>query len=106
MNKPGLNRIAALILAAGMSSGAVADLEDISNFRSYSESFASSGQPSKRELGSVRDAGFERVIYLAFTTSGTAIDDEDEIVKELGMDYVHIPVDWENPTSSDAQPAR
>jgi protein tyrosine phosphatase (PTP) superfamily phosphohydrolase (DUF442 family) len=101
LNKPGLNRIAALILAAGMSSGAVADLEDISNFRSYSESFASSGQPSKRELGSVRDAGFERVIYLAFTTSGTAIDDEDEIVKELGMDYVHIPVDWENPTSSD-----
>ncbi|MDH4073095.1 MAG: protein tyrosine phosphatase family protein, partial [Gammaproteobacteria bacterium] len=27
--------------------------------------------------------------------------DEDAVVKELGMDYVHIPVIWDAPTMSD-----
>jgi len=84
-----------------ISTAAAADLDDISNFRQYSPQFASSGQPSAKQLQLVQDAGFERVIYLAFTTDHTAIDDEDAVVKELGMDYVHIPVDWENPTGSD-----
>ncbi len=95
-------RLFAAVCALGLiSNAAAADLEDISNFRQYTPQFASSGQPSAEQLQLVQDSGFERVIYLAFTTDHTAIDDEDALVKELGMDYVHIPVDWENPTSSD-----
>ena len=77
------------------------ELSDISNYRQYSELFSSSGQPTALQLEKAEQQGFERVIYLAFTDNDTAIDDEDRVVKQLGMDYVHIPVDWEKPTLAD-----
>lgn len=49
----------------------------------------------------LRDEGFERIVYIAFSNSGKALAEEDVIVKELGMDYVHIPVVWEKPTADD-----
>jgi protein tyrosine phosphatase (PTP) superfamily phosphohydrolase (DUF442 family) len=89
------------MMCVGLVSSAVAAVSDISNFREYSEQFASSGQPTKLQLQEIKDAGFERIVYIAFTSSGKAYDDEDERVKELGMDYIQIPVDWEKPTRSD-----
>ena len=91
-----------LTLACTVCGAAAADdLSDISNYREYSDLFSSAGQPNKKQLKTLRDAGFERIVYLAFTGSSTALDDEDQIVKDLGMDYIHIAVDWENPTASD-----
>ena len=77
------------------------ELAEIRNYREYSPTFASSGQPSKEQLEAVREAGFERVIYIAFSNSRGAIADEDVVVKELGMDYVQVPVIWDAPTKSD-----
>jgi protein tyrosine phosphatase (PTP) superfamily phosphohydrolase (DUF442 family) len=76
-------------------------LDDIVNYREYSATLASSGQPDKAQLEAVRDAGFERVVYLAFSDNHTALPNEDRVVKDLGMDYVHIPVNWETPSRSD-----
>jgi len=76
-------------------------LSDISNYREYSSAFSSSGQPTREQLEMLKDAGFERIIYLAFSNNENALADEDVVVKELGMDYVHIPVIWEQPTASD-----
>ncbi len=76
-------------------------LSDISNYRDYTETFSSSGQPTAEQLELLNAEGFERIIYLAFTTSSTAIAKEDEIVRELGMEYIHVPVVWEKPTASD-----
>ena len=90
-----------LLLLAPALLATAAELDDISNFRLYSPQFASSGQPTAKQLKQVRDAGYGRVIYLAFTNDHTAIDDEDGTVKKLGMDYAHIAVDFGNPTSSD-----
>ncbi len=77
------------------------ELSDISNYREYSPTFSSSGQPTKEQLEMLKDAGFERIVYIAFSNNGGAIADEDVVVKELGMDYVHIPVIWDQPTASD-----
>ena len=77
------------------------ELSDINNYREYSQNFASSGQPSKKQLETLKDAGFERIVYIAFSNSGKAYADEDVVVKELGMDYVHIPVIWDQPTAAD-----
>ena len=77
------------------------DLSGIVNYREYSPQFSSSGQPTAKQLGVVSNAGFTRVIYLAFSDNHTAIETEDRVVKKLGMDYVHIPVDFENPTQAD-----
>ena len=78
-----------------------AGLEDISNFRQYSDGFASSGQPSKRELEQLQEAGFERIVYIAYSDHRNSLENEDRLVKKLGMEYVHIPVEWEQPTKSD-----
>lgn len=78
-----------------------AQLSEIVNYREYSDLFASAGQPTVEQLGEVRDAGFERIVYIAFSTDGNAIPNEDRIVRDLGMDYVHIPVVWNDPTVAD-----
>ena len=76
-------------------------LDDIVNYREYSATLSSSGQPNADQLQSLRDAGFERVVYLAFSDHETSLSNEDRIVKDLGMDYVHIPVEWDAPSRSD-----
>jgi len=79
----------------------MAKLEDILNYREYSPLFASAGQPTSAQLEAVRDSGFERVIYIAFSNNPNALANEDQLVKALGMDYLHIPVDWNKPTARD-----
>jgi len=80
---------------------AVAELDDIPNYRKYSETLSSSGQPNKSQLQDAWVGGFERVIYLAFSDHETSLEGEDRIVKELGMEYVSIPVNWGSPTATD-----
>lgn len=77
------------------------ELAQIDNYREYSDTFSSAGQPDVEQLKSISEAGFERVIYLAFSDNHTAIEAEDRVVKKLGMDYVHIPVDFDHPTLED-----
>ncbi len=94
-------RLLGAFLALTLAAGARAELADIPNYREYSEQFASAGQPSEDQLAEVRDAGFERVVYIAFSNSGDALPEEDQIVRDLGMDYVHIPVVWNEPRADD-----
>lgn len=76
-------------------------IEEINNYRQYSDMFASAGQPKREQFESIKENGFDRVIYIAFSSGNNAIADEDQIVKSLGMDYLHIPVDFANPTVRD-----
>lgn len=78
-----------------------AALGEINNFRQYSSQFASAGQPTAEQYSTLRDAGFERVVYLGFSDNPNAVANADQVVKGLGMDYIHIPVDWTNPTKRD-----
>lgn len=84
----------------GTSAGAQS-LEQISNFREYSPGFASAGQPTAGQLEAIRDAGYERIVYIAFSTDRNAIAGEDKLVRDLGMEYIHIPVVWDAPTVAD-----
>lgn len=72
-------------------------LEQIINYRQYTPSFASAGQPTLEQFQTLKDAGFERVVYIAFTNNPNALPDEDQVVKGLGMEYMHVPVDFNNP---------
>lgn len=95
--------ISVIILMALPTASLAADLTKISNYHRYSETFASSGQPTAAQLELVATSGVGRVIYLAFTDNETAIEFEDRIVKKLGMEYVHIPVIFHQPTLGDFQ---
>lgn len=99
--------IAAASLLGALSANAFAveptdpTLADITNFRQYSATFASSGQPTKDQFSAIAENGFERIVYIAFTNNTNALPDADQVVKRLGMEYMHIPVTWDNPLPSD-----
>ncbi len=76
-------------------------LNAIFNYLPVSERIGSSGQPTREQFPAIRDAGFRRVINLAPHHAENAIADERQIVESLGMDYVHIPVDFEQPAEED-----
>lgn len=76
-------------------------MEDIYNFLKVSDSIATSGQPTKEQLRAIKDSGYQVVINLALPTSANALPDEKETVEDLGMQYVHIPVVWEDPKFED-----
>lgn len=77
------------------------ELSEISNYREYSPYFSSSGQPTENELELLSDAGFKRIVYIAFSDNKNAMASEDRVVKSLGMDYSQIPVDYDKPTMAD-----
>jgi uncharacterized protein (TIGR01244 family) len=76
-------------------------LSNIYNFRRIDERLSTSGQPTKAQFQDIHNAGFEAVINLALPTSDNAIAQEGSIVSRLGMAYVHIPVNFQNPTEQD-----
>ncbi len=76
-------------------------LQEITNYREYSAMLSSSGQPDAVQMDAVQEAGFERVVYLAFTDNEGVLENEDRAVKNRGMEFVHIPVDWEAPALGD-----
>jgi protein tyrosine phosphatase (PTP) superfamily phosphohydrolase (DUF442 family) len=76
-------------------------MKDIYNYLYYNEKLSSSGMPTTDQLKSVAEAGVKVVINLATSESEGAIPNEGELVSGLGMEYIHIPVDWNNPTNDD-----
>ncbi|MEM6707418.1 MAG: protein tyrosine phosphatase family protein [Pseudomonadota bacterium] len=71
------------------------------NFVRYSPTFASAGQPDESDLKVLAERGVERVIYIAFSDQERSLAHEDRIVKSLGMEYLHIPVDFAAPRPSE-----
>ena len=72
-------------------------LAEIVNFRQYSATFASAGQPTREQFQTIADNGVERVVYIAFTNNPNALPDADQVVKGLGREYMQVPVDFQNP---------
>ena len=67
----------------------------------YSPSLTTAGQPTEAELPLIASAGFDRVIFLAFTNHLKAVAHEDDIVRDQGLQFIHIPVEWESPSPAD-----
>jgi protein tyrosine phosphatase (PTP) superfamily phosphohydrolase (DUF442 family) len=81
-------------------------LGNIYNFRTIGEWLGTAGQPTEAQFQDIRNAGYEAVINLALPTSDNAIAHEGSIVSKLGMAYMHIPVNFQNPTGQDFQTFR
>jgi uncharacterized protein (TIGR01244 family) len=54
--------------------------------------------PTAEQMKEAAEAGVQVVINLALKTSPGALAEEDAIVESLGMQYIHIPVEWNQPT--------
>ena len=77
-------------------------LEEIYQYRRIDDRLGTSGQPSEEQLGDIAAAGFETVINLALHDDPRySLPDEPGTVAALGMEYVHLPVDFSAPTEAD-----
>ena len=84
------------------TTAAAHDSDDgIINYVSYSPAFASSGQPTAEQLAELGKAGLQRVVYIAYSDHERSLANEDRVAKQLGMQYIHIPVEWNAPTQAD-----
>jgi protein tyrosine phosphatase (PTP) superfamily phosphohydrolase (DUF442 family) len=75
-------------------------LETVRNYQQVSDRLASAGQIGYDQIPLLREQGYEVVVNLA-------VADEERngregfLVAEMGLTYVHIPVDWQEPKLSD-----
>lgn len=74
---------------------------DILNLVILDDSLWSAGQPTRAQLADLAARGFQTVINLSLPTSDNAIPDAADLVRSLGMEYIHIPVVWKSPQLED-----
>lgn len=68
-----------------------------------SEKLVTAGQPTAESLADLANLGFEAVVYLAPPTVADAVVHEPEIIRQQGMAFVNIPIQWSKPTEADFQ---
>lgn len=77
---------------------------DIYNYLAIDQLFATSGQPGEAQFSLIKEAGYTTVINLAPSSMlENAVIAEADILSSLGLRYVHIPVNFKNPTDEDFQ---
>src|ERR1700720_3046561 len=79
----------------------MADPETIYNWRRLDDRITTSGQPTEPQLADIHDLGVRHIVNLGLHTHEKALPDEATSVSRLGMRYIHIPVDFQNPTDQD-----
>ena len=75
----------------------------IHNFLQLSEQIGTGGQPTAEQFAHLQQAGYEVVINLALPDSPQALPDERAVVESQGMNYIQIPVEFDNPKLTDAE---
>src|SRR5262249_19572816 len=76
----------------------MADPETIYHWRRLDDRITTSGQPTEPQLADIQALGVRHVVNLGLHTHEKALPDEAASVSHLGMTYIHIPVDFQNPT--------
>jgi protein tyrosine phosphatase (PTP) superfamily phosphohydrolase (DUF442 family) len=74
------------------------DLSQVINYVRTPDGIGSGGQPTPDQFQALADAGYRVVVNLALPDSDDALPDEGAYVTHYGMDYVHLPVPWRDPT--------
>jgi protein tyrosine phosphatase (PTP) superfamily phosphohydrolase (DUF442 family) len=75
--------------------------DEIRNFCRVSDQVWTGGQPTEEQLRAAAADGVQVVINLATLDPRFSLPDEAGLVRRLGLEYHHLPVDWERPLASD-----
>jgi uncharacterized protein (TIGR01244 family) len=79
-----------------------AGVSHIYNYRQVDDCLSTSGQPTEAQLREVAADGFSVIINLALHNDPRySLPDEPGLARSLGLTYVHIPVQFDNPTEED-----
>ena len=76
-------------------------LDGIYNYIKISEQVSTSGQPTENQFPLIKAADFNTIINLAPHNVENSIADEAATTSALGLRYIHIPVDFQNPSELD-----
>ncbi len=76
-------------------------IETIDNFWELTPKLAISGQPKLSELEFLADAGYQTIVNLGLNGQEYSLADEDLWAKQLGMNYISIPINFKKPQSRD-----
>src|SRR5947209_6397281 len=73
-------------------------IESSFNFRRVSDRVTTSGLVTSEDLTGVRAEGYELVVNLLPDSSEHAVEGEESTVREQGVGYTYIPVDFDAPS--------
>ena len=77
-------------------------VSDVLNYRQAAPDLATSGQPREDQLAEIAAAEYVLIINLALHDDPRySLDDEASSARALGMEYVHIPVQFGAPAAED-----
>ncbi len=76
-------------------------IEDTFNFRRISDRVTTSGLVNAEQLANLGSEGYQAVVNLLPDSYDYAVHEEPTIVRDQGLDYVYIPVDFDAPTHDD-----
>lgn len=78
------------------------DFATIRNYCLLNDKLATSGQPSEADFQAIAATGYQVVINLALHDDPRySLADETATVEGLGMKYLHLPVQFSDPTEAD-----
>ena len=77
------------------------DPDTITNWRRLDDRITTSGQPTEQQLLALHALGIRNVVNLGLHSHERALPDEAASLAALGIRYIHIPVDFQNPTEFD-----
>jgi len=79
----------------------MSDPIEIYNWRRLDSRVTTSGQPTEAQLEELQKLGIRYVINLGLHTHEKALPDEAVSLRRLGLSYIHIPVEFDQPTEDD-----
>jgi uncharacterized protein (TIGR01244 family) len=103
------NRLSTLLLCTALlvpsavaAQSAPEPLETIRNWQHVDARLSSSGQIGYDQIPLLAEEGYDVVVNLAIADEERN-GEEGFLVAQNGLTYVHIPVDWEQPTMDDVE---
>lgn len=108
-----IRRLSCSLLLAGLCAGATPcagspeqlqhgnDETPPANLVEITERLHTSGQPSPKQLLSLASSGYQLVINLSPPDATGAVADEGAHLATGGIGYIHIPVDWDTPSTDE-----
>ena len=75
--------------------------DEIFNCVRVDDRISTAGQPTENQLRDAAAEGFTTIINLAPVNPPYTPANEAGLARELGLNYIHIPVAWNNPTDAD-----
>jgi protein tyrosine phosphatase (PTP) superfamily phosphohydrolase (DUF442 family) len=93
--------VSTLLRPLGFGTARNASIAGIYNYVPIYEGIGTSGQPTELDFVLIAEAGYRTVVNLAPHNAENSLADERGTVTNLGLRYIHIPVNFKNPTNDD-----